>query len=180
MASAFAIHTRGIDTDLDLERDVALRLLLFRFTQVGATLARADDAEHRHAASLLAAKQCIDRPVGGAAHEIVQRDLDGGLGAVVGVHACGHCCARAGNVFGFPPLEHRGEIPDRRHHAFYRLPGHGRGGSGLAPADDAVIGFDADEHVVRPRDLDTRHDDRLLHRQAYGDRLDAVDLHRQP
>src|SRR5262249_56225803 len=86
-AGAFAVYERRVDTDLDLESDIAVRLLLFRLAQVGGERAGADDAEHGHAASLLAAEQRVCRLVGGAADEIVQRDLDRGLCAVVAVHA---------------------------------------------------------------------------------------------
>src|SRR5712691_597854 len=120
------------------------------------------------------------RPVGGAADEIVQRDLDRGLGRVVRVHARGHRRQRAGDVLGRPALERRREVMDRRHHALARLAGHGGRGRRLAPADDAVLRLDADHHVVRLPDLDPRHDHRFLHREADRDRLDALDLHGFP
>ena len=176
-ARALAVDERLVDADLDLEGPKALRLLLAGVAQIGGKLAVADDAEERDAASPLAAEERIGRPVGGAADQIVQRHLDGGLGGVVAVHAAGHRRQRAGDVLRRPAHERRRQIGDRRHHALDRLAGHGRRGGGLAPADDAVVGFDADEHVVGLPDLDARHEDRLLHRQADRDRLDALDLH---
>src|SRR5262245_18978822 len=179
-AGAFAVDEWRIDADLDLEGDVAVRRLLFGIAEVGVELAGADDAEHGHAASLLATEQRIGRLVGGAADEIVQRNFDGGLRAVVGVHARGHGRELSGDVFGRPALERRRKIADRRHHALDCLAGHGRRGGGLAPADDAVVRFDADEHVVGPSDLDAGHEDRLLHGKADRDRLDVLDLHGSP
>src|SRR5262249_52014248 len=61
-----------------------------------------------------------------------------------------------------------------------RCGGEGGRGGGLATADDAVIRFDAHEHVVGPSDLDARHEDRLLHGKTDCDRLDALDLHGSP
>src|SRR5262249_2734238 len=177
---AFAIDARRVDADLDFEGGVAVRLLLFGVAQVGIELAGADDAEDSHVAPLLAAEQRIGRLIGRAADEIVQRSLDRGFGAVVGVHARGYGRERPGDVFRRPALECRREIADSRHHALDRLAGHGWRGGSLAPADDTVIGFDAHEHVVRPSDLDARHEDRLLHGKADRDRLHVLDLHRAP
>src|SRR5215470_5978846 len=155
----------------------ALGLLFLGVAQVAGEVAVADDAEQRHAASLLAAEQRVNRLAGGAADQIVDRHFDRGLGGVVGVHARRHRRHRAGDVLGRAALDCRREIGDRRHHALDGLAGHGRRRGGLAPADGAVVGLDADQHIVRLPDLDAGHEHRLLHREADRDRLDALDPH---
>ena len=66
---------------------------------------------------------------------------------------------------------------DRRHHAGDGLAGHGRRRGRLAPADGAIIGFDAHQNVVGARHGFAGHLHRLFHRQANGDRLDDFDAH---
>ena len=44
------------------------------------------------------AEQCMHRLSSGAAGEIVQRDFDRSLGAVIAVHAAVHGSERAGNI----------------------------------------------------------------------------------
>ncbi len=65
----------------------------------------------------------------------------------------------------------------RRHHAGDGLPGHGRRRGGLAPADDAVLGLDADQEIIGARDGLAGHLHRLLHRQTDRDGLDRLDPH---
>ena len=65
----------------------------------------------------------------------------------------------------------------RRHHAGYGFAGHGRRGGGFAPADDAVLGFDADQEIIGARDGLAGHLHRLFHRQTDRDGLDRLDPH---
>jgi len=107
----------------------------------------------------------------------MQRDLDCGLGGIVCIHALAHGRARSGDVLGRGARDRGREIENGRHHAFDGLAGHGRGRSGFAPADHAVVRLDPYNHVVRMPDFDTRHEDRLLHGDAHRNRLNAFDLH---
>src|SRR5262249_21729817 len=105
---ASASHTRRVRSasarglvapDLDLERRVAARLHGGGGAQVGGGLGIADHAKHRDAIAHLAAEQRMRRAAGGAADEVVQRDLDRRLGGLVAVHAAVHRGGCAGDVF---------------------------------------------------------------------------------
>ena len=61
--------------------------------------------------------------------------------------------------------------------AFERLAGHQRRRGRFAPADHAVVGLDAHQHIVGAADFLAGHDHRLAHRQADRDRLDRLDVH---
>ena len=111
-----------------------------------------------------------------AAGEIVQRDFDRGLGAVIAVHAAVHGGERAGNVGRIAAVQRGAEIMHGGDDALQRLAGHHRRGRGFAPADGAVVGLDAHQHVVGAADFLARHDDGLEHRQADRDRLDGFDF----
>ena len=114
----------------------------------------------------------------GAAGQIVQRNLDRRLGAVIAVHAAVHGGERAGNVGRIAAAQRRLEIMHGGHDALERFAGHHRRGGGFAPSDQAVVGLDAHQHVVGAPHLLARHDDGLEHRQADRDRLDRLDVHR--
>src|SRR5262245_16352498 len=64
-----------------------------------------------------------------------------------------------------------------RSDALQRIARHRWRGRGFAPADKAVVAFDAHQNVVGAADFFAGHDDRLAHRQADRDRLDGFDLH---
>ena len=166
-----------VDADLDLVGGDAGRLLFFRVAQVAVEIAAADHAEQRHAAAFLLAEQRVHRFAGGAAGEIVQRDLDRRLGAVIAVHAAVHGGERAGDIGGIAPAQRRLEIMHGGDDALERIAGHHRRRGGLAPADEAVVGLDPHQHVVGAAHLLARHDDGLEHRQADRDRLDRLDFH---
>jgi hypothetical protein len=177
VARALGIDERLVDADLDLESDIALRLLAFRLAEVGGELAGADDAENGHASSHSAAEERVGGLASGAADEVVQRHLDCGLGRRVRVHARPHGRDGARNIFRWAAFDRRRKISDRRHHALDRLAGHGGSGCGLAPTECAVVCFDAHEHVVRGPDLHPRHEHGLLHRNGDRNRLDPLDFH---
>ena len=80
---------------------------------------------------------------GGAASQIVQRDLNRRLGAMVAVHAAVHGGERAGDIGEFAPAQGRIEIMNRGYDALQRLAGHHRRRGGFAPADEAIVVFDA-------------------------------------
>ncbi len=119
----------------------------------------------------------MDRPAGGAADQIVQRDLDGRLGAGIAVEPRLHRRRGAGEIVG-GALEQAGRHQlHRGHHAGDGFAGHGRRRRRLAPTDDTVVGLDADEDIIGPRDGLAGHLHRLLHRQTDRDGLDRFDLH---
>ena len=122
----------------------------------------------------------MNRPPGGAADEIVQRDVDGRLGAAVAVERRIHRRRGAGKIDGVARQQAGRQMRHRRHHAGDGFPGHDRRRSRLAPADDAVLGLDANEHVVGARDGLAGHLHRLFHRQADRDGLDCFDPHGAP
>src|SRR5262249_59928794 len=92
------------DPDLDLERRIAAGLLGGSVAQVGGNLTVADDAERRNAAADLLAEQRVSWPAGSAPDQVVQRDLDCGLGGLVAVHAAVHRRRPAGDILGLSAL----------------------------------------------------------------------------
>ena len=120
----------------------------------------------------------MHRPAGYPPKEIMQRNLDRRLGAVVGIHAPIHGLHGASNVSNVAAHQHRRQIVNRRDHARDRFAGHGRRRGGFAPSDKAIVGFDTHQHIVRAAHLFARHDQRLDHGQADGERLDCFDGHR--
>ena len=172
-ARAGGVFFGGIDADLDLVGGEAGRLLLLRVAQVAVEIAAADDGEQRQAAAFFLAEQRMHRLAGGAAGEIEQRDLDRRLGAVIAVHAAVHGGERAFDVGRIAAAQGGCEIMHAGDQALERVAGHHRRGGGFAPADQAVVGFDAHQHVVGAAHFLARHDDGLEHRQADRDRLDG-------
>ncbi len=110
------------------------------------------------------AEQRVHRFASHLAGEIVQRDLDRRLGAVIAVHAAVHGGERAGDIGRLASAQYRREIMDGGDDAFERLAGHHRRGRRFAPADGVVIGLDAHQDVVGAAHLLARHDDGLEHR----------------
>ena len=166
-----------IHTDLDLEGGEAVGFFCRRVGDVAVKIATADDAEQRQPGAVLVAEQRVHRPASRAAGEIMQRDLDCGFAAVVGVHACVHGGTCAGDVAGLAADQHRRQVIYGRHHAGEGLAGHGGCGCGFTPAHEPVVRFDAHQHVVGAGDGFAGHDQRLEHGQADGDRLDTADAH---
>jgi hypothetical protein len=107
----------------------------------------------------------------------MQRDLDCGFGAVVGVHARLHGGAGAGDIASLAIDQHWRQIVYGRHHAGDGFAGHGWGRSGFTPADEPVVCLDAHQHIVGARDRFAGHDQRFDHGQADGNRLNAADAH---
>ena len=132
-ARTLCVALRGIDADLDLVGGKARGFLFFRVAQVTIQVAAADDAEQRHAAALLLAKQRMHRLACGAADKVVERNFDRRLGAVVAVHAAVHGGQRTGNVGGLAVAQRRFEKLHGGDDAFQRLPGHAAAPPPLRP-----------------------------------------------
>ena len=183
--AAKLLRARGVglgrsDADLDLVDHIAGIAARLRLAQIGRGIVGADHREQWNAVAAFAAKQHVQRLPGSAADEIVQRDFDRRLGAAVAVHLRVHRRRRAGEIVG-RTLEQAGRhMGHRRHHAGDGLAGHGRRRGRFAPADDAIVGFDAHKNVVGAGDGLARHLHRLLHRQADRDGLDDFDPHPVP
>jgi hypothetical protein len=148
-----------------------------RFAQIGGGIFRSDHGENRNAVAPPRAKERVDRLPGGAADQIVERDVDGRLGRAIAVHRSVHRRRRTGKILGRAVAQSRRQVIDRRHHAGDRFARHGRRRSRLAPAHHAVVGFDAQQHIVGPRDSLAGHLHRLVHRQTDRDRLDCFNSH---
>ena len=176
-AGAGGIVCRRVDADLDLVGGETAGFFLFGIAQIAVEIAAADDGQQRHLAAPFVAQQRMHRFVGSAAGEIVKRDLDRGLGTVISVHAAIHRNDRTGDVRGRAASQRGLEIVHGGYDALERIAGHHRRGCGLAPADQAAVGFDPHQHVVGAPHFLARHDDGLDHRKADRDRLDRLDVH---
>ena len=176
-ARALRILGRGVDADLDLEHGKTRSLLLGRLVEIALEAAAADHAEQRHAAAHFRPQQRMHRRAAGAAGNVVQRDFDRGLGAVIAVHAAVHRGQRAFDIGGIAAEQRGIEKMHRGDDALDRLAGHQRRRCRFAPTSQAAVGLDAHQHVVGAADFLARHDHRLEHRQADRDRFDGLDNH---
>ena len=137
----------------------------------------ADHTQQRQTAALLLAEECVHRFSGGAAGEVVQRNFDRRLGAVIAIHSAIHGDQRTCNIRGVAATQCRVEIVNCGDDALQRIAGHHGSGSRFAPSDGAVVRLYAYQHIVGLSYLFTRHDDGLEHRQADRHRLNSFDLH---
>ena len=158
-ARARGVILRRIDADLDLESGKAGGLFF--------AASRTSPSKSPPPTTPISANRLRLLPPSSActgwprrlAGEIVQRDLDRRLGAVVAVHAPVHGGERAGDVGGSRPTQHRRKIMDGGDHALHASRRSSRRRRRFAPADEAVVGFDAHQHIVGAAHLLARHDD---------------------
>ncbi|MNC84644.1 hypothetical protein D3C83_02030 [compost metagenome] len=178
LAGALGVLARVGDADLDLERDVPVSQAALRIFDVGGrAFAGADHAQDRHPVAPPGGQQVVCRLAPGAAERVVQRDLDHRLGGMIAVEIVAGALHDRRDVVERHAFELRREVADRRRHARHRFPRHRRRGAGAAPADGALVGFEPHQHVLGALHLLERHLERLHHRQADGDGLDALDFH---
>ena len=111
------------------------------------------------------------------AGEIVQRNLDRGLGAMVSIHATVHCGERAGDIIGIATTS----CGTRCWMAAAILSIVSPVITGASPASpqpiEPVVALDPHQHIIGAPDFLARHHDGLDHRQADRDRLYGFDLH---
>ncbi len=178
--SADVARTRRVvfwraDTNLDLEgrkTDISLR---FSVAHVTVEVAAADYAKQRYTAAEFFTEQGVNWFSCRASSEVVQRNLDCSLGAVIAVHSTVHRCPRAIDVRSITAVQDGTQITGGRNDALQRIAGHDGSRRSFSPTDMAIVVFDTHQDVIGATYLFSRHNDGLEHREADRDRFNGLD-----
>jgi len=166
---------------LDLEDAMTARDLLARFRDLGVQALHRERPRQRHALAHAPAEQPVDGHAERAAVQVPERHLDRGARERVTLHAPGHLAAQRLDAGRVAPDEPRRDVAlDRDGDRLRRFlaPRRTAQTRGLAPADEAVGGLEADEGEVDRLERREGHLVRALDRNVGEDDADVGELHR--